>query len=149
MISAQLVSIFVMFMSGIAVGAVIDLVRVTLHTLGIHRIAYIIEWLVWIILGICTFILLFLVKGGQWRAVDPIAQIAGIFAYELLFQNFFRLLGRILVNSIIKPFYFIGRLFVHIVRHIIIILIKIIKSLTKPIYRFFSKKTANVFQKRK
>jgi hypothetical protein len=149
MMSAQLVSIFVMFISGIAVGIVIDTVRVTLHTLGIHRIAYIVEWIVWILLGSCTFILLFFIKGGQWRAVDPMAQILGIFVYELFFQKIFRLIGRVLVNIIIKPFYFIGHVFVQVVRKIIIILIKVIKGLIYPFYRFFYIKMANIFQTRK
>lgn len=147
--SAQLVSIMVMFISGIVVGIVIDMVRITAHTLGVHRIAFLLEWLVWIVLGICTFILLFFVKGGGWRAVDPMAQILGIFAYELLFQKIFRLIGRVLVNTIIKPFYYVGHLFVHVVRRIIIIFIKVIKGLIYPFYIFYYKKMANIFRKRK
>ena len=148
MMSAQLVSIVVMFISGIAIGIIIDLVRVTLHTLNVHRIVFILEWFVWLILGVCTFILLFFVKGGQWRVIDPMAQIAGIFIYELLFQKFFRLIGRVLVNSIIKPFYFIGHLFVHLIRKIIIVFIKVLKILFSPIYRIFYIKMAKIFQKK-
>lgn len=147
--SAQLVSIFAMFISGIIIGIVIDFVRVMLNTLGIHRIAYVIEWLVWIVLGICTFILLFFIKGGQWRAVDPMAQISGIFIYELLFQQIFRLMGRVLVNSIIKPIYFVGYVFFRVIEKIIIILAKIIKGIIYPFYIFFYKKMANIFQTRK
>lgn len=147
MISAQLVSIIVMFISGIIVGAVIDAIRGTFQLFNIHRIIFILEWLVWIVLGALTFYLLFLVKGGDWRAVDPLAQIAGIAVYELLFQKIFRLIGRVLVNSILKPFYYIGHLFVFSVRRIIIILIKITKNLLSPIYRIFYKKMASIFRK--
>lgn len=148
MMSAQLVSIIVMFISGIAVGIVIDMVRVTLHVWGIHRIAFFLEWVVWLVLGIFTFMLLFFVKGGGWRVVDPMAQILGIFTYELLFQKIFRLIGRVLVNSIIKPFYYVGHLFVHIIRKIITIFVKVIKGLLYPFYIFFHKKMANIFRKR-
>ena len=149
MMSAQLVSILVMFISGIAVGVVIDLVRTTLQTLGIHRIAFLVEWLIWLVLGVCTFVLLFFVKGGQWRVIDPMAQIAGIFVYALLFQRIFRLIGRVLVNSIIKPIYFVGYLVVHIIRKIIIIFVKVLVFLFHPIYIFFYKKMENIFQKKR
>ena len=79
--SAQLVSMFLMFISGIAVGAVIDCTRTLIWQIPlkwVHQIATFIEWIIWILLGVCTFYLLFLIKGGQWRVVDPLAQIAGI-----------------------------------------------------------------------
>lgn len=149
MMSAQLVSIFIMFMSGIAVGAVIDGVRISLQFFGVHRLVFLLEWLMWGLLGICTFYFLFLIKGGEWRVVDPLAQIAGIISYELLFQKIFRLVGRFFVNSIIKPFYFIGHLFVQVVRKIIIILVRLIKILVGPIHGFFSNILSNAFQKKR
>lgn len=149
MMSAQLVSIIVMFMSGIAVGAVIDAIRNFLQVVGIRKMVFLLEWIVWIFLGACTFYFLFLVKGGEWRVVDPLAQITGIVAYDVMFQKFFRLMGRFLVNSIIKPFFFIGHVVVHIIRKMIVILVKVIKGIFYPIYRLVYNIMAKIFQKRK
>ncbi len=142
MMSAQLVSIFVMFISGIAVGAVIDCTRYTVRQIPMQffrSLATIIEWIVWVFLGICTFYFLFLIKGGQWRVVDPLAQIAGIVAYEFIFQKFIRFIGRLIVNILIKPFFYIGHLFVRFVRTIIRWIVAAIVLLTRPIWKLFKK----------
>ena len=47
-----------------------------------------------------------------------------------------------------KPFYYVGHLFVHIIRKIITIFVKVIKGLLYPFYIFFYKKMANIFRKR-
>ncbi|AWE05962.1 hypothetical protein DCE79_00390 [Lysinibacillus sp. 2017] len=148
MMSSQLVSIFVMFISGIAVGAVIDCTRYTVRQIPIqflHRLATIIEWIVWAFLGICTFYFLFLIKGGQWRLVDPLAQIAGIIAYEFIFQKLIRFIGRLIVNILIKPFFYIGHLFVRIVRAIIRWIVKAIVLLNRPILKLFKKYLLKTF----
>lgn len=152
MMSAQLVSILVMFISGIAVGAVIDCTRTVLNEIPskiIRRFTYLVEWIVWIFLGICTFYFLFLVKGGQWRVVDPLAQIAGIFAYEFIFQKLARLIGRVFVNILIKPVFFMGHLIVRIIHNLIRILLKGIALLARPFYKFYKKYLAKSFQKKK
>jgi len=152
MMNAQLVSILVMFISGVLVGAVIDGTRTILVAINIafvRRLTFIIECLVWCFLGICTFYFLFLIKGGQWRVVDPLAQIAGIFMYELLFQKIFRLLGRILVNILVRPFFYIGHLFVRLVRGLLRFSIRFIKLLVRPVYKLFMKFMPNIFSKRK
>ena len=152
MMSAQLVSILVMFISGIAVGAVIDCTRTVLNEIPskiIGRFTYLVEWIIWILLGICTFYYLFLVKGGQWRVVDPLAQIAGIFAYEFIFQKIARFFGRVIVTILIKPIFFIGRLVVRIIRTIIHVLLKGIALLVRPIYKLYKKYLAKSFQKKK
>lgn len=67
MMSAQLVSIIVMFISGIAVGAVIDGTRTILGqvpSVNFRKIALLVEWAVWLFLAISTFYLLFLIKGA-------------------------------------------------------------------------------------
>lgn len=152
MMSAQLVSILVMFMSGIAVGAVIDCTRTVLNEIPskiMGRFTYVVEWIIWIFLGICTFYFLFLVKGGQWRVVDPLAQIVGILAYEFMFQKIARFFGRVIVNIIFKPIFFILHLIVRVIFNLIRILLKGIAFLVRPIYKFYMKYLGKYFQKKK
>ena len=152
MMSEQLVSIIVMFISGIAVGAIIDCTRFLIDRFlsytVLRHMATVIELVVWTFLGIVTFYLLFLIKGGQWRFLDPLAQIAGIFFYEALLQNVFRFIGRLVVNIFIKPIYFVGHLFVATTRKILRIILKIFKVPIIFIYKIFMKFLPNRFQKR-
>ncbi len=121
--SAQLVSMIVMFLAGVMVGAAIDCIRTLISYCStksiIYKLSYIIEVTFWIILGGVTFYLLFLVKGGDWRAVDALAQILGIFAYDLLFQRILRFIGRCLVNIIFRPIFFVAHIFVVVIRNIV------------------------------
>lgn len=142
MMSAQLVSIFVMFISGVAVGAIIDCTRILILQIPLkwmHQIAFIIEWIVWIALGVCTFYFLFFIKGGQWRVVDPLAQIAGIVAYEFIFQKIARFIGKLIVNIFIKPLFFIGHLIVSIISTLIRWIIAGIALIFRPITKLFKK----------
>ena len=149
MMSAQLVSIIVMFISGIAVGAVIDGTRTILGqvpSVNFRKIALLVEWAVWLFLAISTFYLLFLIKGGHWRFVDPLAQIVGIISYELFFQNIIRFMGRLIVNILIKPLYYIGHIFVALIRKIIKFLVRLCVLLTNPIFKFFEKYLLKTFK---
>ena len=139
--SAQLVSTFVMFLAGIMVGAVIDYIRYMATLLPkksfLYKISPFIEIACWILLGLLSFYFLFLIKGGEWRAVDPIAQIAGIISYDLFFQRSVRFSGRVLVNILVRPFLFIGRLLFLIIRRIVLIIAHIVKFLFKPISKIY------------
>ena len=142
MMSAQLISILVMFISGVAVGAIIDCIRINVNRIplkNIRRITWILEWIVWLILGVTTFYLLFIVKGGQWRVVDPLAQIAGIATYELLFQKIIRFVGRVCINLFVKPVFFIGHVVIKLVKNIIKLIIGIILFICRPFIKFFKK----------
>lgn len=147
--SVQLVSTFVMFLAGIAVGAVIDCLRHMTFSLPKKTIFYklspFIEIAFWGILGTITFYFLFLIKGGEWRAIDPIAQIAGIISYDLFFQPIIRFIGRVFVNIVIRPFLFVGRLVFLIVQKIIHIVVWILKFLGRPFSKIYktSKKRFN------
>lgn len=147
--SEQLVSTFVMFLAGIMVGAVIDCVRHMTSSLPKKSIFYklspFIEIVFWAILGTITFYFLFLIKGGEWRAIDPIAQIAGIISYDLFFQPILRFIGRVFVNITIRPVLFVGRLVFLIIRKIIHIVIRIVKLLVRPFSKIYktSKKRFN------
>lgn len=147
--SVQLVSTLVMFLAGIMVGAVIDCVRHVTSSLPKKSILYksspFIEIAFWAILGTITFYFLFLIKGGEWRAIDPIAQIAGIVSYDLFFQPIIRFIGRVFVNIIFRPFLFVGHLVFLIIRKIIHIVARIVKFLVRPFSKIYktSKKRFN------
>ena len=139
--SAQLVSTFVMFLAGIMVGAVIDFIRHTTTLLPkksvLYKISPFIELACWVLLGLLSFYFLFLIKGGEWRAIDPIAQIAGIISYDLLFQPIIRFIGRVLVNILIRPFLFVGRLLLLILRKVVLIIVRILKFLLRPVSKIY------------
>ncbi|MEO4055544.1 spore cortex biosynthesis protein YabQ [Solibacillus sp. CAU 1738] len=141
-ISAQLVSAVVMFLSGIVVGCVIDCARTIINTLPkklwLRKITPIFEIIAWLFLGVCTFYFLYLIKGGQWRAVDPLFQLAGIFAYEMIFGRFFRFVGRVLVIIFIRPFLFIGHVVFRIVLFLFRFCVNIIKLLFTPITKLYT-----------
>ncbi len=146
--SVQLISTAVMFLAGIMVGAVIDCIRYIISLLPkksvVYKISFLIELACWLILGTITFYFLFILKGGEWRVVDPLAQIAGIIAYDLFFQPIFRFIGRMFTILIIKPVLFIVTFVFLIVRNIIHVFVRILNFLFRPITKFYkaSKKWA-------
>ena len=150
--SVQLISTAVMFLAGIMVGAVIDCTRYTISLLPkksvVYKISFLIELACWIILGIITFYLLFMLKGGEWRVVDPLAQIAGIIAYDLFFQRIFRFIGRMFTALIIKPVLFIVTFVFLIVRNVIRVFFHILNFLFRPIIKLYktSKKLALIIR---
>lgn len=140
-ISAQLVSAVVMFLSGIFVGCVIDCARTIIHLLPkknwLQKVKPILEVTVWIFLGFCTFYFLYLIKGGQWRAVDPIFQLAGIVSYELIFARFFRFIGRVLIFIFIKPIVLIVQFLFSIVRFLFRFCVRILTLLLTPFIKLY------------
>ena len=142
MMSAQLISIFMMFISGVTVGAIIDFTRIIIWQIPfkwVHQVAFVIEWIIWLFLGVCTFYLLFLIKGGQWRVVDPLAQIAGIIAYEFIFQKIIRFIGRIIFNIVFKPLYYVVHLVIRSIQTIIKWLFAGIALLLRPFTKLLKK----------
>ena len=139
--SAQLVSTFVMFLAGILVGTLIDFIRHMATLLPkksfLYKISPYIELACWVLLGLLSFSFLFLIKGGEWRAIDPIAQIAGIISYDLFFQPIIRFIGRVLVNILIRPFLFIGHLLFLILRKVVRIIVRILKFLFRPVSKIY------------
>ena len=132
--SINAVSLTVMFCSGIAVATIIDLLRTIIAGLNIRAIrkfAAIIEVVAWALLGCATFYLLLIVKLGDWRAVDSLAQIAGIFCYHFVLAKIIRFIGAVFWKICSTPFIFIGHIFVGIIQKIINIFVKIIKLLRK------------------
>ena len=139
--SAQLVSTFVMFAAGIMVGAIIDCIRYMTSLVPkksiVSKLAYLIELTAWLMLGAITFYFLFVIKGGEWRAIDPLAQIVGIISYDLFFQPIFRFIGRLFVTIIIKPIFFIIRLVIKLIYGIIYIFVRILTISATPIIKIY------------
>ena len=149
-LSHQTVSIVVMFFSGLIIGATIDafrffwLYRKTTRLYKVHRFF---EIFLWIGFGIATFYLLFLIKGGVWRLIDPIAQFLGIFAYEKIMKRPFRAIGRVLNFIIIRPIKWLGFLIFGSIRFILNFILNIIKFLLKPIIKPLLKKFRKKFKR--
>jgi len=141
-VSEQFVQLLVMVLSGIAVGFIIDSVRLIVFSTpkrsSLRKWMMVFELLTWILLGGLTYYLLFWLKDGAWRAYDPLAQIAGIFLYQTFFQTFLRFIARILVNITWRPFWFIVRLIITIIRQILKIIIDICIFVLRPFVKIYS-----------
>lgn len=142
-INEQVVSMLIMALSGLLVGAIIDCVRFTLGALSpksiLRRMGYGVELIVWAVLGGLTFYILFTIKGGEWRLVDPLAQILGIFLYESIFQPYFRFAGRVFILLVIKPIIAIIKFIFYVIRGIIGLVIRIVVILLTPFYMIYNK----------
>lgn len=140
-VNEQFLSIVIMTLSGIVIGAVIDATRIYISALSpkslLRKFSLLLEIVVWALLGIATFSIIFYIKGGEWRLVDPLSQILGIFLYEAFFQPFFRFLGRIFIILIINPIITITHFVITIIRAIIALIIRIIIVLLRPFYKIF------------
>lgn len=92
-VSEQFYQLIVMVLSGIAVGFIIDSIRLIVFSTpkrsSLRKWMMVVELLTWILLGGLTYYLLFWLKDGAWRAYDPLAQIAGIFFVSIIFSNLF------------------------------------------------------------
>ena len=142
-INEQVVSILIMALSGLLIGAIVDCTRFSLGALSqksiLKRMGYGVELIVWALLGALTFYILFTIKGGEWRLVDPLAQILGIFLYESVFQRYFRFIGRVFVLLIIKPIIAIIKLIKSIIYNTIRLVIRIILIMLIPFYKIYNK----------
>ncbi|RKQ14729.1 spore cortex biosynthesis protein YabQ [Lysinibacillus endophyticus] len=140
-INEQVVSILIMIISGLFVGAIVDSTRYLLSTLSpgsfIRKIGYGVELVVWVLLGALTFYILFIVKGGEWRLVDPLSQILGIFLYESVFQRYFRFIGRVFVLLTIRPILAIIKFIYSVIIGTIRLLLRIIAILFTPFYKLY------------
>lgn len=142
-INEQVVSILIMALSGLLIGATVDCTRYLLSALSpksiLRKMGYGVELIVWALLGALTFYILFIIKGGEWRLVDPLAQILGIFLYESVFQRYFRFLGRVFILLFIRPIVAIIKFIYTVITGIIRLLIRIILIILKPFYKIYTK----------
>jgi hypothetical protein len=128
--SIHFYSLFVMFCSGIAAATIVDFIRTMLAHLNvqaIRKLSAVIEIVVWAFLGCATFYLLMYLKDGDWRAVDAIAQITGIYVYHSFLRGIVRFIGSIMYKIFVLPILWIVHLFVSIVQKCVRIVIRILK----------------------
>ncbi|MBO2536752.1 spore cortex biosynthesis protein YabQ [Rummeliibacillus suwonensis] len=136
-VSEQFLSIAALIASGVIGAACIDLVRTFSHYAppkSLWRKGYIIfELSTWILLGIGTFLLLMIVRDGEWHFVDFLSQLAGFCLYQLCLQGIFRFIGRMIDRLVIQPIFFMWHLFMSLIRQIIRLIVAIFKIITFPI----------------
>lgn len=142
-VNEQFLSIVIMTLSGILVGAVIDATRIYISAFSpksfLRKFSVLLEIFIWALLGVGTFYIIFLIKGGEWRLVDPLSQILGIFLYESFFQPFFRFIGRMFILLIINPILAIIGFIISVIKGIIKLFIRIIIVVLKPFYKLLLK----------
>ncbi len=136
-ISEQFLSIASLIISGVIGAACIDLVRTLSYYAppkSLRRKGYIIfELSTWMLLGIGTFLLLMIVRDGEWHFVDFLSQLLGFCLYQLFLQRLFRFAGRVFDRLVIQPICFIFRLIVTIIRQIIRLIMAIYRIFTLPL----------------
>lgn len=144
-VNEQFLSIVIMTFSGVLVGAVVDATRIYISALSpksfLRKFTVPLEILIWALLGAGTFYINFLIKGGEWRLVDPLSQVLGIFLYESFFQPFFRFLGRMFIIIVINPILTIMGLVITVIKGIIKLLTRIIIVILRPFYKLLLKLT--------
>jgi len=138
-VSLQFISLLVMMACGILTAAGVDAIRYLYSHAKpgsfIFRFSNFLEVIAWLVLGIGTFYVLFEIRDGAWRIYDPLAQIAGIFLYESIFQRPFRFMGRVIRNVLFRPIWFIIRLIVKMIVKIAQAIYKILLLIVSPFKR--------------
>lgn len=151
-LSLQFVSLLLMILSGVLVGAIIEGTRFVTESsprrsfIFKYRVAF--EVIIWILLGLGTFYILYNVRDGIWRIYDPLAQIVGILLYEQFFQPVFRLAGRIFLRLVVQPIWFIIRMLIAVIRKIVQFFLFIIAILLKPFLFLYQKMRRLTLQKK-
>lgn len=102
-------SLAVLLLSGIAVGAFIDGLRLIRDKVpfAYAKHWYVVELIGWLSCGVLTFYLLYNWQDGHWRWVNFFAQVVGIFLYDRYFFRIIRFVIRIIVYSIVTPIVFL------------------------------------------
>ncbi|QFF97400.1 hypothetical protein PB01_00330 [Psychrobacillus glaciei] len=151
-LSLQFVSLLLLMVSGILIGAIIEGTRFLTGSFSkrsfIFKSRIGIEVIIWISLGLGTFFLLYEVRDGVWRVYDPLAQLLGILLYEKLFQPAFQLTGRIFLRLIVKPIWFILHAFITLIGKISSLIFLLILVITKP-FRYIYLKTLHLALQKK
>jgi len=149
-LSVQFLSLLAMIGTGVAGGALIDLIQTGTTNMGkrsfIRRHAIWFEAIGWIVVGCGSFYVLFLVRDGAWRMYDPIAQICGLLLYASIFHKPFRLVGRIILLVVVRPILLVLRIIISIIRRIIRIFIRLIILLFTPFIRLYQALRRKLFK---
>lgn len=148
-LSIQFFSLLVMIGTGIVAGAVIDhfqMLSIAHHTKRSTRLLYSsIEVMAWMMIGSWAFYVLYLVREGEWRMYDPLAQLTGLLLYMSIFYKPIRFLGRVLYIVLIKPLLFGLWLIRKVVTFLFTIIMLPVVFIYKVINRIFSRILGNPF----
>lgn len=152
-VSSQFFHLAVLILSGVVVGAVIDCIRIMQMELPkqsyFRRWATLLELGVWLLMGIGTYMLLFALKKGEWRGIDPLAQILGLLLYQSLFLRPIRFIGRMAWLLIARPIWLICNGVFRLVRGIFRIIFRMIMLIISPIFKICHNFLPIRFKKRK
>lgn len=147
-VSSQFLHLAILVTSGLVVAAVIDCVRVIkIEAPNRSRWTVLFELGIWLLLGVGTYLLLFIIKKGEWRVIDPLAQISGMLLYQSVFQRPLRFIGRLVWLLLLKPILLIVRGFIRVIRAIIRIILLAIMVVIRPILKIYYKFVPSRFKK--
>ena len=146
-VSAQFLQLAALIASGIVVAAVIDAFRTM--PIATKRWGSIIELIVWLLLGIGTYVLLFLLNKGQWRAIGPLAQISGMLLYQSLLQRPIRFVGRIIRIVCIKPLWLVIRGVISTISMFLRLIFKLVMFFITPFIKIYRKYNRRLFMRHK
>ncbi|AOV06300.1 hypothetical protein BI350_00810 [Sporosarcina ureilytica] len=139
--------------TGIVAAAMIDMIGTGTAHAGrksfVRRHAVIIEVIGWIIAGCWTFTILYTVRDGAWRIYDPFAQLSGMLLYASFFHKPFRLIGRVILIMLIKPVWFIFRAIVSLINRLLLLIIWMLKLLSRPFVSIFRKFHGKLFKSKR
>lgn len=138
-LSVQFFSLLAMIGTGIFAGVVMDLFGTVVAACDkrsfIRKRAFWLECIIWIIVGVASFLVLVGVRDGAWRMYDPVAQISGLLLYAAIFHYPARMIGRLLLLVVLRPIWLIIRLVCLSIHYIFRVIVSILSLITSPFTR--------------
>lgn len=142
-LSVQFFSLLAMIGTGIVAAAFIDMIQAGILYAGkrslIGKYGIVLEVFGWIIAGIWTFTILYTVRDGAWRIYDPFAQLSGLLLYMSFFHRPFRLIGRVILLTLLKPIIFVFHLLFLFVKNVAKGVFILLRILSTPFVLIFRK----------
>jgi len=142
-ISYQFLSLLAMIASGVATGFLVESFRDITNSIRpkffLRKYRYLLEIMLWTMLGLASYVLLFYLRDGNWRIYDPLAQIAGIGCYGLWFRSPLLVVRRIFVRLLIQPIWWVISHLLLIFQYIIRIIVRIIGIIIYPLVKIIKK----------
>lgn len=140
-----------MIASGVATGFLVESFRDITNSIRpkffLRKYRYLLEIVLWTMLGLASYVLLFYLRDGNWRIYDPLAQIAGIGCYGLWFRSPLLVVRRIVVRLIIQPVWWIIYHILLIIQYIIRIITRIVMIIISPLVKIIRKMYPSTLKK--
>ena len=131
-----------MIASGVATGFLVESYRDSSQALSpgafLRRYQRLFEILLWLGLGIASFLLLFYLRDGSWRIYDPCAQVVGIILYELWLRRPMLAIRRLVMRLIVYPIWWIILLIFRIIRRLFLIIWNIVMIIMWPFIKLIN-----------